>query len=127
MAAVTQDYVSGYLGNVTVDSVDLHTQGWDAELSCPSFDATNTESAGYQKRGRTIIGMNGSCTVFWKTTSGKPSVAAGSIYAMVLTANTGETYSFNGYIASIGLAVPVRGGVTFRLNFESDGAITLPT
>lgn len=127
MAAVAQEYASGYLGNVTVDSTDLHTQGWDAEYACPSFDATNTESAGFQKRGRTILSMNGSCTVFWKTTSGKPSVAPGSTYAMVLTAYTGETYAFNAYIAGVGVAVPVRGGVTFRLSFESDGAITPPT
>lgn len=127
MAAVTQDYVSGYLGNLSADGTDLHCEGWDAELSNPSFDATNTESGGYQKRGRTITSMNGSATVKWKTTSGKPNVAVGSIYPLILTATTGQTYEFNGYIAGIGVAVPVRGGVTFRVAFESDGAITLPT
>ena len=50
MAAVSQEYTSGYAGAVSVDATALPVTSWNGTLSCPSFDATNSTSSGWQKR-----------------------------------------------------------------------------
>ena len=54
MAAVTQDYVSGYLGNLSADGTDLHCEGWDAELSNPSL----TPPTRNQAATRSVVGRS---------------------------------------------------------------------
>lgn len=127
MAAVAQTYTSGYEGATTVDSTAVPITTWQATLACPSFDATNSTSSGWQKRGRTIKSMNGSFTALWAETSGEPAFSVGSIYATVLTVKSGVTYTFNAYIASLAFSEDIKGNMTYTCSFESDGAVTDPT
>lgn len=127
MAAVSQEYTSGYAGATSVDATAVPITSWNATLACPSFDATNSTSSGWQKRGRTIKSLNGTFTALWAETAGEPQFNIGSIYATVLTVKSGVTYTFNAYIASIAISEDIKGNVSYTCSFESDGAVTDPT
>lgn len=124
MAATSPTYLSGYKGSLTIDASVLPVSGWQADHSVGTWDATNVTTAGASWPERTIESLKGSADVMWKVTTGAPVFVVGDIYPITLLTQTGQSYVFNGLITGISPKVEVKGGVTYNLKFESQGAIT---
>jgi len=121
--AVAPTYLTGKAGAVMVDTAVQPITGWKGKINVGTFDATNSTTGGFGFPERTIKTMNGTFDVVWKVTLGQPSFVTGLVYALVLTAQTGSTYTFNALITDCDIGVEVKGGVLYSVSYMSQGAI----
>lgn len=124
--------IQGINGNVTVANFIAKLDAWSADLSFGLVDTSGFDDQGYRTREPLLCGMSGAATgtcvmdspPFDNAVLQAPMVPATLTAAIVLTATTGCTYSFNAVISRVSLTRPYDGKMTVTFNFVSDGRIT---
>jgi hypothetical protein len=124
ITVISPTYLVGKGGAVSCGTVTCPVTDWNGDDACGVFDATNSGSGGNADPEATIQSMNGSYNCVWPVTAGEPAMQSGKIYAHILTAQTGSTYTFNALVTSVKVNTDIKGGVTYAVTYMSKGAIT---
>lgn len=123
--------IQGTGGNVTIAGYNGKMVSWTANFNVETADTTGFTSSGFGEVEPVICSVEGSATAIAQydatntapapTLSGLPSA---SPVAVVLTMQSGNTWSFSAVVSRVSMTRPVDGKMDLTFDFQSDGAVT---
>lgn len=125
--------IAGTGGNVTIAGYNAKMSAWSATLEIADAETTGFDDAGFRTFAPCIVSMRGSatgtCIYDVATSIPAPPVSTGTMtlpgaVAVVLTASSGNTYSFNAVVSNVSFDRPSDGKMGVTFDFESSGAVT---
>ena len=125
-------FVRGIDGSVTLPTgFNLKVKSWSADLSQAINDATSFASSGWRKCATGVRSFSGTIAgtpEFNATTTAPIPTATGITQSspanFVLTAATGCTYTFVGYLSNYRIVSDVEDNARVAYDFVADGEVT---
>lgn len=124
MAQVARKYLPGYTGSCTIDTNSYPIQGWKSKADPGLFDTTTQNSGGWIEQEPGIQKVTFTFTILCKYTNGLAGFGAGEILPAVFSINGTVAYQGNVVISGLDTTNDLKGGVTFDVSADSQGAMT---
>lgn len=125
---MAHSYVNGFGGSISFGGVVLDVESWSLTVNGEAVDTTNTGDAGWESNILGARSWEGSCKTFWDAAAvptGASGFVAGISAALILPVGaSGKAYSGVAQITQISIENPVKGVVSFGINFKGNGALT---
>ena len=127
--------IQGINGNVTfAAAAPAKLDAWSADIELANAETTGFIDGGYRVFEPTLASITGSMSGTCDDTlipfpvaviGANPIVPATLTAEVILTAEAGNTYTFNAVISGVSLTRPEDGKMDFVMNFESDSHIAV--
>lgn len=125
-------YANGFGGSVTVASYTFCVESWSLNGNAEALDTTTTCDSGWETNILGAKSWDGSCKSFWDTASVPTGATAGLTIGARATfvfavGSSGKSFTGTAQITKITTENPVKGVVSFSLDFKGSGALTSPS
>ena len=123
--------IQGTGGSVTIAGYNGKMNSWSADLSIEDVETSGFTDAVFRTFEPVIVSLTGSATATGErdTATDAPAptlsgLASAAPVAIVLTAQSGNTWSFSAVVSSVSYNRAVDGKLELTFNFESSGRVT---